>query len=144
MVTMSQAALKDAIAGIAGLIENALTASRIHQSQYRITKTTSLLEVMLQDLFHKMIDEKLNSVYIENRRVLKIEDVTSSSRHTTKMTEDMLNNKAFLALVAKSFKKKTKKGRKHQLVEGRSTTLIGRGRLQYKRTFRLVRRPNSE
>lgn len=79
------------------------------EGQNRIARTENRLENMLQGLVNKTIDEKFNSVEFENGLLPKIEDVTSSQRPETRMTEAMLDKQDFIAPVIKVFMKETEK-----------------------------------
>lgn len=107
---MSQANLTDAIPGIPGLIESAVTALIIPEGHNGIVTTNNRIEVMLQGLVNKAIDKKVRSIELENYLACKVENLTSWPRYGTKTTEKMLDNQDFIAPLAAVVKKETKKG----------------------------------
>lgn len=107
--TVRQATMKDAIVGISGLIENAMTALITSEGHSRIAKTANCLEAMLWGLFNKAIDQKLRFVKFENRLLLGIENVAPSTGHVAKLTEAVLDNQDFIAPVPQTVEKETEK-----------------------------------
>lgn len=90
MVTVSQTAMRYAIAGILSLINDVLIASATLEGQNGVCRTHNLLQTMLLNLFNEANDEKLISVKFESCFLRKIEEVSLSLRHKTNMTEDMM------------------------------------------------------
>lgn len=105
MVTVCQKTLRNSITGIPVLIGKNVTALVIIKACNEIWKTESRLEAMLQGLVNKAIDEKLWSINVENCVLRKIEDVASSPRHVTRVTETMLDNQGFVTPLAAIVKK---------------------------------------
>lgn len=70
--------LRDAFAGIFGLVEDALTFLVSLESHDGVKTVNNRSQAMLQDLFNTTIDEKLNSIEFEELIFRKVEDVTPS------------------------------------------------------------------
>lgn len=108
-VTVYQATLRDAIAGIHGLIKNAVTDMVTTEGHNVVKWTGNRLQAMLQRLSNKTLDEKLISVEFECRLLQKIDEATTSHRPMTKMTEAVLDNHNFIASVETLSRRKPKR-----------------------------------
>lgn len=67
------------------------------------------LQAVLHGLVNNELEKKLNSFEFETRLNRTIEDVISSDRFVTKMTETVLNSQYFIAPVEKLSRKKPRK-----------------------------------
>lgn len=72
-VLVTQATMRDTITAIPGLIEDILTALLIRKGRNEVNRAEDRLWAMLQDLVHKAIKEKQNSVKLEYRLLRKVE-----------------------------------------------------------------------
>lgn len=101
--------MRDAIAGIHSLIEDAVTAIATTKGQNGVRRTDNWLQAMLKSLVNKTLDEKLYFVNFENCLLRRIEEVIASCLQVKKMTEEVLHNQNFIAPVAAIVREETKK-----------------------------------
>lgn len=88
-VFVNQATSSDAIAGISGLIEYAVSAMITPVGLRDVKRTDDRLQAMPQGLVKKKLDEKLNCVKFESRLLRKFEEATTSRPHLKNMTAVM-------------------------------------------------------
>lgn len=101
--------MRDAIEGIAGLIEDTVIDLVTAEGHNEVKRADYRLQAMLQGLFNKKLDEKLNSVEIEDSLLRKIEEVTPSRWIIKKMKDATLEDRDVIAPVETTIKKETKK-----------------------------------
>lgn len=89
VVLVRQTTLRDAIVGILGLMEDAVTAFVSTESQNGVKMADSLLKDMIQRLLNKTLDEKQNSVEFKDHLLRKIEKETPSRQQVKRGTQAM-------------------------------------------------------
>lgn len=92
VVQIRKETLRDAIAETFGLLEDKLISSVVQKSHNEISRTYNALEVKLQCLRDKDLENELSSVKFAGRLIHKPEYVTSSSRRMIKTTEILLDD----------------------------------------------------
>lgn len=91
--------------------------------QHKVKRIDSRLQAMLQILFNKTGDEKLNFVESEDCLFQKGEKITTSRRHVKNITDILLDNQDLFAPLASIIKKETEKSG-YRVGEGRSALKI--------------------
>lgn len=79
-VLVSQATLTEAIPGVTGLSKNAVTTLGTTEGDSGAKKANNRLWGILQRLFNRTLDEKLNAIEFKEHLVLNIEERTLSSQ----------------------------------------------------------------
>lgn len=104
-----QAPLKDAIAGIPGLIVDTVIALVTPQGQNGVKRADIHLQAMLQGLMHRTLHERLNYVKFEDCLLPEVKEATPARRQVRKVMEAVSEDQDFIAWVSKIIKKKIKK-----------------------------------
>lgn len=138
-VSMSHATLGTAITGIAGLIEDPVTALITTKGHSGLIQNGQSTTVRVARTCEQDARRKLNCKEIKARLFRKIKEVITSGRKAKEMMKAMLESQDFVAPVATIFKKKKQKGRSCRVKDGRSTLKSSRGQQQYRCMVRSVR-----
>lgn len=133
MVSISRAALREAMAGSAGLINGPVPDLRTPKDHNEVGRTECLSEAILQCVVKKAINEKLGSVKFKAWLICQAMDVTSSPANMKQVKETMMSNQDFIATVTTIVKKITKmtvsvvwknKAPRTKLVDGAHSTSV--------------------
>lgn len=112
---VSQATLRDAIAGIQSFIKDIVTTMVTQEGHNGTSRTDNRLEAMLQDIVNKVTDDKLRLVEFESRLLRKIGDATSIPRHVKSMTGAMSDNQNFIGPAGDDYREeRSRVGLTHQ------------------------------
>lgn len=105
--TVSPAILKDAIAGIFGMIEKTMSSSVTTKRKNGVKRIENILQTMLQCLVNKALDIKFNFVEFGGLLFHTLEQRTTLRWEIETMTEDMLGNQDCFPPMATMFRKKS-------------------------------------